>query len=85
MKFLRETILSARIHRLFHSPLLRPDVCDLEQVSKAGETTYGHVFKLAGKPLVHEIQSARSFNLQCSQLASIEAALTRRMTMIQGP
>jgi hypothetical protein len=86
---LREAILSTHAFTDIHSPLLRdPDVCDLEQVSnKLAKPPMETSYKLASQAVKYMKSNPhgvfRTFN--APQLASIEAALTRRMTMIQGP
>jgi hypothetical protein len=65
-----------------------PDVCDLEQVSnKLAKPPMATSYKLASQAVKYMKSNPhgvfRTFN--APQLASIEAALTRRMTMIQGP
>jgi hypothetical protein len=86
---LREAILSTHAFTDIHSPLLRdPDVCDLEQVSnKLAKPPMATSYKLASQAVKYMKTNPhgvfRTFN--APQLASIEAALTRRMTMIQGP
>jgi hypothetical protein len=86
---LREAILSTHAFTDTHSPLLRdPDVCDLEQVSnKLAKPPMATSYKLASQAVKYMKTNPhavfRTFN--APQLAAIEAALTRRMTMIQGP
>jgi hypothetical protein len=86
---LREAILSTHAFTDIHSPLLRdPDVCDLEQVSnKLAKPPMATSYKLASQAVKYMKSNPhavfRTFN--APQLAAVEAALTRRMTMIQGP
>jgi hypothetical protein len=86
---LREAILASHAFTDIHSPLLRdPDVCDLEELSnKLSKPPMATSYRLASQAVKYMKSNPhavfRTFN--APQLAAIEAALTRRMTMIQGP
>jgi hypothetical protein len=86
-ELIREVVLST--HAFFdpHSPLLRdPDVCDLQDLTNnIAKPPMATSHKLATQVLKHIRSNPKLFReFNGPQLASVEAALTRRMTMIQG-
>jgi hypothetical protein len=88
---LREAILSTHAFTDIHSPLYRdPEVCDLEQLSnKLAKPPMANSHKLAKEVVKYMYMKSNKGgifpNFNAPQLAATEAALTRRMTMIQGP
>lgn len=86
---LREAVLSTHAFTDPNSPLLRdPDVCDLHELSaKLSKPPMATSLGLASQAIKYLKQNPHEIfdKFNAPQLAAIQAALTRRMTMIQGP
>ena len=85
---LSQAIVSTHAFADAESPLLRdPSICDLEELAKhIARPPMPTSGKLAHQAIRYMMAHPQTFRpLNDPQLAAVEAALTRRLTLIQGP